>query len=293
MRLDSLLLLSAMCVVLLMPSLAWSQSEEEEEAREQLAEAKEQLAESDYDAALKAATTALRLYPSLYEAMMYKGLAYEGLGELKRAKSLLSTFKKVSYDDDAKAVAEEALERIQTALGEERQAAVVEGAAALSEASDDRDDDDDGDESAPVSSGLSKEPAVVSMAVPLDMPDYPAGSEEFLSWMIYRQQLSLLQSQRNVGLTMTIGGGALAGIGGGIAGVMAGLSQGGADDPNVYAGYGAGIGATISGVAILGAGLTLFVINSVKAKKLSSSRTSTAGVTPRLELDGGALALRF
>jgi len=129
--------------------------------------------------------------------------------------------------------------------------------------------------------------------VPLDMPDYPAGSEEFLSWMLYRQQLSLLEVRRDVGLFLTVGGGALTGVGVSIAGIMVGLSNASGSDPNIEAGYAAGIGATISGVTLLGIGMPLFVANAVKAKNMSGARTSTAATTPRVELDGGALALRF
>jgi len=305
---DSMLLLSVLCLALLMPAPAWSQSAEEEQAHQQLETAKKELAESNFEAARKAADAALRLYPSLYEAMMYKALAYEGLGELKRAKGLLRTFKQVSFSDEAKVVADEALERIQGKLGEERQAAVDQEAAALTQSDDDDDEgegsdagdeeSDTGDSVAATGGSSAKKAPQARMAVPLDMPAYPAGSEEFLSWMMYRQQLSLLELRKEVGFGLTAGGAVLAGIGAGLAGAMVGLSARADSDPNinrtnVEAGYAAGLGATFSGLTLLGIGLPMAVINAARAKGLSGSRTATAQGTPRLEVVGGALALRF
>ena len=131
------------------------------------------------------------------------------------------------------------------------------------------------------------------MAVPLDMPEYPAGSEEFLSWMLYRQQLSLLELRRDTGIAFLAGGGALAGLGGGIAAAMAGASVQTINDPNIQAGYAAGMGAMFSGVVLVGVGLPLTIINALQVSKLSRSRTSTAQRRPRLDVQGGALALRF
>jgi tetratricopeptide (TPR) repeat protein len=304
---ESMLLLSVLCLALLTPAPAWSQTAEEEQAHQQLEVAKKELAEGNFEAARKAADAALRLYPSLYEAMMYKALAYEGLGELKRAKGLLRTFKQVSFGDEAKAVADEALGRIEGKLGEERQAAVDQEAAALAQAdevdatedAEEGDGDSDTGDSVAAASGSSpKKPPRARIVVPLDMPDYPAGSEEFLSWMMYRQQLSLLELRKEVGFGLSAGGAVLAGIGAGLAGAMVGLSARADGDPtinrtNVEAGYAAGLGATFSGITLLGIGLPMALINAARAKGLSGSRTATAQGTPRLEVVGGALALRF
>ena len=78
-------LLSVSCVLLVLPAVAHAQSNDEEEARRQLDIARQQVDQGNFEQALSAADTALRLFPSLYQAMMFKALAYEGLGKLKRA----------------------------------------------------------------------------------------------------------------------------------------------------------------------------------------------------------------
>ena len=313
----SLLLMSLLCSVLLVPSSAWSQTDEEEQAYEKLEEAKKYLDGGDYEKARKSADTALRLYPALSDAMMYKALAYEGLGELKRAKGLLSTFMQVSLKDDMKEQAQGALERIQARLGEERQAVVDQEAAVLaganSESESEADGEDDGEDedegeadgeadgdsqdedlsTASAKGASSKANRAKARSVPLDMPSYPTGSEEFLSWMLYRQQLALLKVRQDVGFSLVIGGGSLVGLGVGIAGTMAGLSAQTANDPNIEAGYAAGLGAVFSGATLVIVGLPMVIMNAVKAKNLSSSRTSTAKAGPRLEAEAGAIALRF
>lgn len=280
-------------LALLLPTTSWGQSAEEEEAQTRLEEAKKEMESQNYEKAREAADAALRLYPSLYEAMMYKALAYEGLGELKRAKGLLSTFKQVSYSEEAKATADAALARIQDKLGEQRKATVDEEAAALSEASSESEAEASDEEEEQAPSEKKKKEKKSRMAVPLDMPEYPAGSEEFLSWMLYRQQLSLLELRRDTGVAFLAGGGALAGLGGGIALAMVGASAQTVNDPNIEAGYAAGLGAMLSGVALVGIGLPMTILNAVEARKLSRSRTSTAQRRPVVDLQGGALALRF
>ncbi len=289
MRLPFWFSLAILSLALLVPTSSFGQTAEEEEAQERLAEAKEAIAAEDFQKSLEAADAALRLYPSLYEAMMYKALAYEGLGELKRAKGLLSTFKQVSYSEDDKAVADAALVRIQDKLGEARKATVDQEAAALSQST--ADSEGEGEGGAEEEASASRKAA--QMAVPLDMPDYPVGSEEFLSWLLYRQQLSLLEVRRDTGIAILAGGGALAALGAGISGAMVGASSQTANDPNIEAGYAAGLGAMFSGVALVGIGLPLTIINAAKASKLSRARTSTAQRSPRVDIEGGALALRF
>ena len=291
MSIRTLLPLTLASLVLLAPTPSWGQSDKEEQAREHLAEAEKQIKAEDFEKAREAADEALRLYPSLYQAMMYKAFAYEGLGELKRAKGLLRTFKQVSYSDEAKAQADEALARIQSKLGEEHKASVDQEAAALAEAS--APDDAEEAPSAKESASAPAAKPTARMSVPLDMPDYPAGSEQFLSWMLYRQQLSLLQVRRDTGLAFLIGGGALTGFGAGMAAAMVGASGQIANDPNIEAGYAAGLGAMFSGVTLLGIGVPMTIIHAVKASKLSSGRTSTAQRGVRFDVEGGALALRF
>ena len=202
MRLPFWLPLTVLSFALLVPTSSFGQTAEEEEAQERLAEAKEAFAAEDFQKSLEAADAALRLYPSLYAAMMYKGLAYEGLGELKRAKGLLKIFRASTFSEDDKAVADEALVRIQDKLGEERKATVDQEAAALSQSTADSEGEYEviAEDTAPAPRKAAR------MAVPLDMPDYPAGSEEFLSWMLYRQQLSLLEVRRDTGIAILAGG---------------------------------------------------------------------------------------
>ncbi len=289
MRLPFWLPLTVLSFALLVPTSSFGQTAEEEEAQERLAEAKEAFAAEDFQKSLEAADAALRLYPSLYAAMMYKGLAYEGLGELKRAKGLLKIFRASTFSEDDKAVADEALVRIQDKLGEERKATVDQEAAALSQSTADSEGEYEviAEDTAPAPRKAAR------MAVPLDMPDYPAGSEEFLSWMLYRQQLSLLEVRRDTGIAILAGGGALTAIGAGISGAMVGASSQSANDPNIEAGYAAGLGAMFSGVALVGIGLPLTIINAAKASSLSRGRTSTAQRGPHVDIEGGALALRF
>ncbi len=291
MRILSSLPLTILSLSLLTASPAWGQTAEEEQAQERLEEAKKQLEAENFDKAREAADAALRLYPSLYEAMMYKALAYEGLGELKRARGLLSTFKQVSFSEEAKATADEALTRIQSKLGEARKATVDQEAAALAQstATEDSEEASEAEDQQPAESPKKAR----RMAVPLDMPDYPAGSKEFLSWMLYRQQLELLEVRRDTGIAFLVGGGALTGLGAGIAGAMVGASSQTANDPNIEAAYAAGLGAIFSGATLLGIGLPMTIVHAVKASKLSSSRTSTAQRGPTIDVEGGALALRF
>lgn len=64
----------------------------EEEGRRQLSFGWDELQNGGFHDALKSAESALRLYPALYEAMVVKALAYEGLEDLRRAESWLQTY---------------------------------------------------------------------------------------------------------------------------------------------------------------------------------------------------------
>ena len=277
---------------LLTSAPALAQSDAEEQARERLVEAKQELEAGNFETARSAADAALRLYPSLYEAMMYKALAYEGLGELKRAKGLLSTFKQVSFADEAKARADEALARIQEKLGEVRKAAVEQEASALA-ADGSEDGAEEGEEAGSAGLGSGGSASGLQVALPLDMPDFPAGSEEFLSWMLYRQQLAELKIRRDTGIALIAGGAGLAGLGSAIAAAMISRSSVNPGDPNIAAGHGAGLGAIASGATLVCIGLPIALMNGLKASRMSKSRTSTARLGPQLDLQAGTLALRF
>jgi tetratricopeptide (TPR) repeat protein len=84
----------------------------EEEAQRQADFARQELQEGHYDKALKSAESALRLHPALYEAMLLKALAYEGLGNLELAESLVRAYLELVGEAAAQPEAREHLQRI-------------------------------------------------------------------------------------------------------------------------------------------------------------------------------------
>ncbi len=64
----------------------------EEEAKRQLEFGWKEIVGGGWHDALTSAESALRLYPGLYEAMVVKALAYEGLEDYRRAESWLQTY---------------------------------------------------------------------------------------------------------------------------------------------------------------------------------------------------------
>ena len=76
------------------PASAGEATETEAQAARQLDLAREELADSRPERALLSAASALRLNPTLYEALLVKGLAYEQTGDLTRAAGLV-----VAYTD--------------------------------------------------------------------------------------------------------------------------------------------------------------------------------------------------
>ena len=88
----------------------------EEEAQRQADFARDELREGHYDRALKSAESALRLHPALYEALVLKALAYEGLGDLELARSLLLAYQEMSGLSELPEDAARARERIDAAL---------------------------------------------------------------------------------------------------------------------------------------------------------------------------------
>ncbi len=64
----------------------------EQEAERQLDFAWKELELKDWEKAISSAESALRLNPALYTAMVIKALAYEGMGEMRKAESWLQTY---------------------------------------------------------------------------------------------------------------------------------------------------------------------------------------------------------
>jgi len=67
----------------------------EDEAERQLGFARAELDRGEYERAIKSAESALRLEPTLYDAFVIKALAYEGLGNLALAESLLVAYQEL------------------------------------------------------------------------------------------------------------------------------------------------------------------------------------------------------
>lgn len=272
-------LLFALTCLMAVPSSALAQNRGEEEARRQLEFAKEEVADGNYEKGLSSADSALRLYPSLYEAYVYKALAYEGLGKLKMAESFLLTYRELRGASEQDPVAEEALTRIQEKLGRG------------SDPPDPGDDDDaatgdDDDDVAPSGNAL------VNVGLD-DMPELPSGSEEFLSWLVLRQQVDTFETRRNAGAGLTAGGLGLVGVG---VGLMVGMSLASAnnpDDANVEAVYAAGVGSVLTGGTLAAIGLPTLAVNAGRLGKLKKQAASADARAPRLELNGPSLALKF
>lgn len=87
-----------------------------EEAERQLRFARNELSEEKFERALASAESALRLEPTLYDAMVVKALAYEGLGDLKMAEVLLIAHGEVATGLGDRPDVREALVRVQAAM---------------------------------------------------------------------------------------------------------------------------------------------------------------------------------
>ena len=92
------------------PALAASA---EEEATRQITFARGELADGRFDRALRSAESALTLAPALYEAMVVKALAYEGLGRTDLALALLAAYAELAPRGPALAEVQAARERIE------------------------------------------------------------------------------------------------------------------------------------------------------------------------------------
>jgi len=97
--------------------VAFAQSETEIQARRQLEFSKSEIAGGSFERALSSASAAFRLDPTLYDALVYKALAYEGLGELRLSEGLLTTYMDIRGELDPLPEAEAALARVSAKLG--------------------------------------------------------------------------------------------------------------------------------------------------------------------------------
>ncbi len=231
-------LLALLLTLFFVPS-AFAQSKAEEESRRQLEFAKGEITAGNFEKALGSADSALRLDPSLHQAMYVKGLAYEGLGNLKMAESLVLAYFEISrvkpeQDPDAKA----ALERIQGKLG----TGTGKGPERRSER-----------EAAP------------PMAT--EAPPLPKGSEEFLRWLIAHDAEQRFIVQRDVGIGLLVSGAVLAGGGGAVMGITSALSASRPNDANVEAFYAAGVASLFTGGASVIVGTILAGDAGGKMKK--------------------------
>ena len=109
------LLALLLSVVLASPAVAGMR----DEAERQLAFAREELKAEKFDRALASAESALRLEPSLYDAMVVKALAYEGLGNLRMAEVMLLAYGEVATGLGPNPEVDEALGRLQQAIAED------------------------------------------------------------------------------------------------------------------------------------------------------------------------------
>ena len=276
----SLVLFSSL---LALPVAASAQSKLEEEATRQLQFARSEIEEGNYEKALTSSDSAIRLNPALYDAYMYRALAYEGLGDNKVAEGLLITFLEVnvpvvtrgadSSPDPTEKIAVAALERVQGKLGEEGSWGRANFGGSAGEGGG-------GD--------------VVGLAAPADMPQYPRGSEEFLQWMVARQQWDVYETRTQVGAGLAIGGLALGGVGAGLLGGMASLSEGAPNDANIEAFYAAGIASALVGGRMAAVGLPMVGVNAARLDRMRKAAAAKgAAVAPLFEVRASGFAFRF
>ncbi len=86
-----------------------------DEAERQASFAQDELAAGDYNRALKSAESALRLDPTRYDAFLLKARAYEGLGDLDLAESLVRAYGELVGGLDDRPEAQAILDRIRAA----------------------------------------------------------------------------------------------------------------------------------------------------------------------------------
>lgn len=86
----------------------------DEQADRQIQFARQELESGDFDRAIKSAESALRLNPTLYEAIVIKALAFEGLGEDAKAAALLVAYLEFTKGLEPDPRAQVALDRLQS-----------------------------------------------------------------------------------------------------------------------------------------------------------------------------------
>ena len=107
-----LVLLVALLAGLAAPAVCFAGASEE--AERQLTFARRELEQSRYDRAITSAESALRLDPTAVDAFVLKALAYEGLGEVELAESLLIAYLEITKDLPRDPSASQALARLQS-----------------------------------------------------------------------------------------------------------------------------------------------------------------------------------
>ncbi len=250
--------------LLLSPAAAAAQAGSESEASRQLEFAQAELNSQNFQKALTSAESALRLHPPLYEAMAYKALALEGLGDLKVAESMLITYRELRGGWENLPGAKADLERVQDKIGDRIRR--LEQMAALPPFDDVKDLD--------------------------DMPSFPDGSEEFLQWMVLRQQIDTAESRMQVGGGLLGGGIALLAAGGVALAVTSSLSKGDPNNANIEAFYAGGLGALFSGATLSAVGIPLTISGAGRVARLKKGGVAR-GTQARLEATTRGLALRF
>jgi hypothetical protein len=254
--------------VLCLPSLAAAQSPTEKEAKRQLEFARDEVRERNYEKALASADSALRLHPALYEAFVFKALAYEGLGDMTKAEGYLVAYSDLSGAEGPMPEASKALNRIREG----------QGAVAASGKGD---------------------PTVVTTAVPgvevSDLPSLPPGSESLTAWLLLQQRAHAAEAQRNAGIAFIAAGGGMMGLGGGLVGAASAASQANPNDPNNESMHAAGLGSLMAGAVVFAVGLPLTVGSAAQASKLrkDAAYLSASAAAPRFEVGAQGLALRF
>lgn len=107
------LLLAAAFALHSIPGAAWAGPGEE--AERQIAFAQDELAAGDFDRALRSAESALRLDPTRLDSILLKARAYEGLGNLELAESLVLAYGEFVGGLDSRPEAQAVLQRIRAA----------------------------------------------------------------------------------------------------------------------------------------------------------------------------------
>lgn len=260
MRQFAVLLLS---VLISLPVAAFGQTGSEGEALRQLEFAQSELHLSNYQKALNSAESALRLHPPLYEALAYKALALEGLGDFRVAESLLVTYREIRSGWELFPEGETVLDRVREKLG--ARTVELEALAAL--------------------------PAFDDVSELNTMPQFPDGSDEFLQWLVLRQQIDNAKSRQQIGGGIMGSGIGLLVVGGVVLGLSSALSNSNPNDANIEAFYAAGISSLFTGGALTVAGLPVTISGVTRLARLKKGGVASGQVW--IEGTPSGLALRF